>query len=46
MLGVCETLANAALEDDESASAKTTLDISMIVNLATGIPWHAMNWRI
>lgn len=37
MLGVCETLANAALEDIESASAKTTLDISMIVNLATGI---------
>ncbi len=30
-------LANAALEDIESASAKTTLDISMIVNLATGI---------
>lgn len=37
MLEVCETLASAALEDIESASAKTILDISMIVNLATGI---------
>ena len=37
MLSVCETLASAALEDIESASAKTILDISMIVSLATGI---------
>ena len=37
MLSVCEVLANGALEDIESASAKTILDISMIVNLATGI---------
>ena len=37
MLEVCETLASAALEDIESASAKTILDISMIVSLATGI---------
>ena len=37
MLSVCEMLASAALEDIESASAKTILDISMIVNLATGI---------
>ena len=37
MLNVCEVLASAALEDIESASAKTILDISMIVNLATGI---------
>lgn len=37
MIEVCETLASAALEDIESASAKTILDISMIVSLATGI---------
>ena len=37
MFEVCETLASAALEDIESASAKTILDISMIVSLATGI---------
>lgn len=37
MLNVCEVLASAALEDIESASAKTILNISMIVNLATGI---------
>ena len=37
MLSVCEMLASAALEDIESASAKTILDISMIVSRATGI---------
>ena len=37
MLSVCEMLASAALEDIESASAKTILNISMIVSRATGI---------
>lgn len=37
MLNVCEVLASAALEDIESASAKTILDISMIVGQAIGI---------
>src|SRR5690606_41525141 len=37
MLKVCEALASAALEDIESASARTILDISMIVSGATGV---------
>ena len=37
MMSVCGMLANGALEDIESASAKTKLNISMFVNQATGI---------
>ena len=37
MMSVCGMLANGALEDIESASVKTKLNISMFVNQATGI---------
>ena len=37
MISVCEVLANGALEDIESASVKTKLNISMFVNQAHGI---------
>ena len=36
-MSVCEVLANGVLEDIESASAKTKLDISAYVKLAFGI---------
>lgn len=37
MMSVCEVLANGALEDIESASAKTKLYISAYIDLANGI---------
>nr|WP_315280329.1 hypothetical protein [uncultured Acinetobacter sp.] len=37
MMSVCGMLANGALEDIESASAKTKVNISMFVRQATGI---------
>lgn len=37
MMSVCGMLANSALEDIESASAKTKLNISMFVSQATGV---------
>jgi hypothetical protein len=37
MMSVCEVLANGALEDIESASGKTKLNISMFITQANGI---------